>query len=38
MRKEYIKKIFKVLSSANLWTLEQVYRFAVNMTKEGGAA
>lgn len=34
MRKDYIKKIFKILPSANLWTLEQVYRCAVNITKE----
>lgn len=37
MRKRYIKKIFKILSSANLWTLEQIYRACVNVTKEGGA-
>lgn len=37
MRKDYIKKIFKILSSANLWTLEQVYRVCVNITREGGS-
>ncbi len=35
MRKKYLKKIFKVLSSVNNeWILDQIYRFAVNMTKE----
>lgn len=34
MRKDYIKKIVKILSLANLWTLDQIYQFAVNMTKE----
>ncbi len=31
----YLKKIFKVLSSVNnVWVLDQIYQFAVNMTKE----
>lgn len=33
MRKHYLKKIFKILSKADLWTLDQIYQFAVNMTK-----
>lgn len=33
MRKHYLKKIFKILSKADLWTLEQIYRAAVNITK-----
>ncbi len=40
MRKEYVKKIFKILVSVdNVWILEQIYRCAVNITKDekGGA-
>lgn len=37
MKKQYIKKIFKMLLSADLWTLEQIYRVLVNITKEEGA-
>lgn len=36
MRNSYLKKIFKILSSADMWTLNQIYQFAVNMTKEDG--
>lgn len=36
MRQKYIKDIFKVLSAVtDTWILEQIYRFAVNMTKGG---
>lgn len=36
MKKRYLKKILKILSSVqNVWILEQVYRCAVNITKEG---
>ncbi len=35
MRKKYLKKIFKILSSVNsVWVLDQIYQFAVNMTRE----
>lgn len=35
MKREYLKKIFKILSQVNdVWILEQVYKFAVNITKE----
>lgn len=33
-RTHYIKKIFKILSCADLWTLNQIYQFAISMTKE----
>lgn len=36
MKKRYIKKIFKMLLSADLWTLEQTYRMLVNVTNGGG--
>lgn len=32
-RKKYYKKIFKILEIADSWTLDQVYRFCVNVTK-----
>ncbi len=38
MRTSYMKKIFKILTSADLWTLKQIYQFAVNMTKEESGA
>lgn len=34
MRKKYLKKIFKVLFEADAWVLEQIYRCAVNITRE----
>ena len=35
MNKEYLKKIFKILSSVqDIWILEQVYRCVVNITRE----
>ncbi len=35
MKKRYLKKIFRILSSVqDIWILEQVYRCAVNITKE----
>ncbi len=35
MKREYLKKIFKVLSQVNdVWILEQIYKFSVGMTKE----
>lgn len=35
MKKRYLKKIFKILSSVQeIWILEQVYRCAVNITKK----
>lgn len=39
MKREYLKKIFKVLNAINdPWVLHEVYRFAVNITKrEDGA-
>lgn len=38
MKKEYLKKIFKILSMVNdTWVLEQVYRCAVNITKQEDA-
>ena len=40
MKKRYIKKIFKVLARINdVWVLDQIYQFAVNMTatEKGGA-
>ena len=34
MKRRYIKRIFKVLAVVDdMWTLEQVYRFAVNMVR-----
>lgn len=34
MKRKYLKKIFKVLSTvSDPWILEQVYRCAVNITK-----
>lgn len=33
MKREYLKKIFKILSQVNdIWILEQMYRFAVHIT------
>jgi hypothetical protein len=38
MKREYLKKIFKILSGINdMWVLEQVYRCAVNITKQEDA-
>lgn len=34
-KREYIKKIVKILNETDLWILEVIYRFTVNMTKEG---
>ncbi len=35
LNKEYLKKIFKILSSVqDIWILEQVYRCVVNITRE----
>lgn len=35
MKRAYLKKIFKILSAVDsVWVLEQVYHFAVNMTRE----
>lgn len=35
MKKRYLEKTFKILSSVqDIWILEQVYRCAVNITKE----
>lgn len=35
MKREYLKKIFKILSMVNdMWVLEQIYRCAVNITRE----
>ena len=34
MKQEYLKKIFKILSAVNdVWILEQIFKFAVNMTR-----
>lgn len=34
MKRTYLKKIFKILAAVDsVWVLEQVYRFAVNMTR-----
>ena len=33
-KREYIKKIVKILNETDLWILEVIYRFTVNMTKE----
>lgn len=33
-KRAYIKKIFKILNETDLWLLEAIYRFTVNMTKE----
>lgn len=34
MKRTYLKKIFKILAAVDsVWILEQVYRFAVNMTR-----
>lgn len=36
MKREYLKKIFKILSQENdVWILEQIYKFSVGKTKEG---
>ena len=32
-RKRYIQKILKILKICDLWTLDQIYRVAVNITK-----
>lgn len=35
MKRAYLKKIFKILAAVHdIWVLEQVYRFAVNITRE----
>lgn len=35
MKKRYLKKIFKILSTVqDVWILEQVYRCAVNIAKK----
>lgn len=35
VKREYLKKIFKVLSQVNdVWILEQIFKFSVGMTKE----
>lgn len=35
MKREYLKKIFKILSQVDdVWILEQIYKFSVGMTKE----
>lgn len=35
MRRTYLKKIFKILAAVDsVWILEQIYRCAVNITKE----
>ncbi len=35
MKREYLKKIFKILSQVDdVWILEQIYKFSVEMTKE----
>lgn len=34
-RSEYLRKILKVIANIDsVWVLEQIYRFAVNMTRE----
>ena len=33
-KRAYIKKIVKILNETDLWILEVIYRFTVNMTKE----
>lgn len=33
---EYFNKIFQILQVADLWTVDQIYRFSVNMTKPDG--
>lgn len=38
MKRAYLKKIFKILAAVHdTWVLEQIYRFAVNMTREDAA-
>ena len=32
-RKNYYKKIFQIIETADLWVVDQVYRFCVNITK-----
>lgn len=34
-KSEYLRKILKVIADIDsVWVLEQIYRFAVNMTRE----
>lgn len=33
-RKDYLKKLFEISCKADIWILREIYRFAVNMTKE----
>ena len=33
-RKDYLKKLFKISCKVDLWILREIYKFAVNMTKE----
>ncbi len=36
-KKDYIKQIVKILLKIdNVWVLKEIYRCAVNMTREGG--
>lgn len=36
-KKDYIKQIIKILLKTNdTWILKQIYRCAVNITREGG--
>ena len=39
-QKEMITKIIEILSAQNMWIVNQIYRFTINMTKngKGGAA
>ncbi len=38
MKKEYLEKIFKILSEVNdIWILEVIYRFSAGMTRREDA-
>ena len=34
-RKDYLKELFKISRKADLWILREIYKCALNMTKEG---